>query len=349
MSTYVTANPTTGITEQQFAALADDEIGGIAERSLAAFESWRRTDAAERANILSRTADLYEKRADELASVITTEMGKPAKEAAGEVQLAADIYRWYAEHGPDLLVSEELDAQGAKSSIVQTAPPIGPLVGVMPWNYPYYQVARFAAPNLLAGNTIILKHASICAASSALMAEILHDAGGVPQDAYANVYASSGQVAELLQNPAIRGVSLTGSEAAGAAVAKVAAENLKKSVLELGGSDPFILLDSADMDRTTTIAARARLSNAGQACNSPKRFIVLDELYDDFVSRLVEKFEQRRWGTRPSRPPGWARCRRSRRGTPSPTRSRPPSTRAPHCGPAVHRSTVTARSSSRPC
>ncbi|MCR5976716.1 aldehyde dehydrogenase family protein [Gordonia jinghuaiqii] len=289
MSTYVTANPTTGATDAEFPGLKDDEVAGLAERSLAAFEEWRTTGAAERAAALARTADLYEKRAEELASAITTEMGKPAKEAAGEVQLAADIYRWYAEHGLDLLATEELDPQGAQSSIVQTAP-VGPLVGVMPWNYPYYQVARFAAPNLLAGNTVILKHASICAASSALMAEILHDAG-VPEDAYINAYASSDQVADLLAHTAIRGVSLTGSEGAGAAVAKVAAENLKKSVLELGGSDPFIVLDSEDMGRTTKIAARARLSNAGQACNSPKRFIVLEDLYDDFVNGVVEQFE----------------------------------------------------------
>ena len=133
MSTYVTANPTTGVTDREFPGLADNEIDGLAARSLEAFESWRRTEVAERAAILSRTADLYEQRADELASTITTEMGKPAKEAAGEVQLAADIYRWYSDHGPDLLVSEELDSQGAESSIVQTAP-IGPLLGVMPWN-----------------------------------------------------------------------------------------------------------------------------------------------------------------------------------------------------------------------
>ncbi|MBR7193269.1 MULTISPECIES: NAD-dependent succinate-semialdehyde dehydrogenase [unclassified Gordonia (in: high G+C Gram-positive bacteria)] len=289
MGTYVTANPTTGTTDREFPGLKDDEVAGVAERSLAAYQEWRATEASERATILSRTADEYERRADELAAVITTEMGKPAKEAAGEVQLAADIYRWYAEHGPDLLETEALDPQGADASIVQVAP-IGPLVGVMPWNYPYYQVARFVAPNLLAGNTVILKHASICAASSALMAEILHDAG-VPADAYINVYASSDQIADLLAHNAIRGVSLTGSEKAGAAVAKVAAENLKKSVLELGGSDPFILLDSADMERTTKIAAGARLSNAGQACNSPKRFIVLDELYDDFVDGVVKQFE----------------------------------------------------------
>ncbi len=147
------------------------------------------------------------------------------------------------------------------------------------------------------------------------------------------------------------GVSLTGSEGAGAAVAKVAAENLKKSVLELGGSDPFILLDSADLDRTTTIAARARLSNAGQACNSPKRFIVTDELYDDFVRGLVEKFEATAvGGIRLIRRPGWDRCRRSPRETPSPNRSRPLSTRAQGCGPGgVLRSTATVPSSSRPC
>jgi succinate-semialdehyde dehydrogenase / glutarate-semialdehyde dehydrogenase len=289
MSTYVTANPATGQTEREFPGLGDDAIAGIADRSLAAYGQWRDTSVSQRADALARTAELYEKRADELASAITTEMGKPTKEAAGEVQLAADIYRWYADHGPELLATESLDPQGADASIVQRVP-IGPLVGVMPWNYPYYQVARFVAPNLLLGNAIILKHASICAASSALMAEILHDAG-VPEDAYINAYASSSQIADLLANPAIRGVSLTGSDAAGAAVAQAAAENLKKSVLELGGSDPFILLDTADMARTTKIAARARLSNSGQACNSPKRFIVLDELYDDFVRGLVEQFE----------------------------------------------------------
>ncbi|GAC67152.1 putative aldehyde dehydrogenase [Gordonia soli NBRC 108243] len=285
----MTTNPTTGTTEREFTSLGDDEIQQIADRSAAAFETWRELPAGERAAALARTAELYEKRSDELAQTITTEMGKPIKQSAGEVQLAADIYRWYAEHGPDLLETETLDPQGASESIVQTRP-VGPLVGVMPWNYPYYQVARFVAPNLLAGNTIILKHASICAASSALMAEILHEAS-VPQDAYINAYASSDQVADLIAHPSIRGVSLTGSEAAGAAVAETAAKNLKKSVLELGGSDPFVLLDSADLARTVRIAARARLSNVGQACNSPKRFIVLDGLYDDFVTGLVEQFE----------------------------------------------------------
>ncbi|MFD1814172.1 NAD-dependent succinate-semialdehyde dehydrogenase [Rhodococcus gannanensis] len=290
MSTYVTANPTTGETEREFTSLTDGDIPQVVARTVTAYEHWRAVPADQRADALRRTADLYEERADELARMITTEMGKPLAQAAGEVQLAADIYRWYADHGPELLAVETLDPQGATESIVQKRP-VGPLVGVMPWNYPYYQVARFAAPNLLAGNTIILKHASICAASSALMAEILHSAG-VPEDAYVNVYASSDQVASLIENPAIQGVSLTGSEAAGAAVAQVASRNLKKSVLELGGSDPFVLLDTDDMARTAHVAATARLSNAGQACNSPKRFIVLEELYDDFVGKLVAEFEK---------------------------------------------------------
>ncbi|MGW1738165.1 NAD-dependent succinate-semialdehyde dehydrogenase [Nocardia sp. NPDC001965] len=289
MSTYVTTNPTTGTTEHEFPGLPDDRISELAEQAAEGFEAWRLTSVAERAAALARTADLYEERSAELAAAITREMGKPAQEAAGEVQLAADIYRWYAEHGPDLLKTERLDPQGADESVVQKLP-IGPLIGVMPWNYPYYQVARFAAPNLLLGNTIILKHASICAASSKLMADVFHEAS-VPENAYINVYASSGQIAALLARPEIRGVSLTGSERAGAAVAEEAAKHLKKSVLELGGSDPFILLDTDDMAETVRTAAQARLSNAGQACNSPKRFIVLDDLYDDFVEGLVGEFD----------------------------------------------------------
>lgn len=289
MSTYVTANPTTGVTEREFPGLSDDDVRAVAQRADAGFRQWRDTPVHKRAEVLARTAEIYEKRADELSAAITTEMGKPKAQADGEVQLAADIYRWYAEHGPDLLETETLDPQGADESIVQRRP-VGPLVGVMPWNYPYYQVVRFVAPNLMVGNSIILKHASICAASAQLMAEILHEAGA-PDDVYINVFASSSQVADLIADPVVQGVSLTGSEKAGASVAQTAAEHLKKSVLELGGSDPFILLDTADMARTTTIAAQARLSNAGQACNSPKRFIVLDELYEEFVEGLVGQFE----------------------------------------------------------
>lgn len=294
MSSYVTLNPTTGKTEQEFTALDDTGVTKVLGRSSAAFADWRVTPASERAQLLTRIADAYDARQNELAELISTEMGKPMKEAVGEVQLAGAIYRWYGEHGPDLLTQEVLDPQGAEESLVQTEP-IGSLIGVMPWNYPYYQVARFVAPNLMVGNTIILKHASICAASSEVMAELVHTAG-VPEDAYINVFASNDQIADMIADPRVRGISLTGSERAGASVAETAGKNLKKVVLELGGSDALIVLDDGDIEQTATIAAQARLSNAGQACNSPKRMIVPNNKADNFVSTIVQAFESARVG-----------------------------------------------------
>lgn len=289
MTSYVTTNPATGKTENEFPELTDAEVGDVLRRVTEAFPSWRSTPVADRAQILVRVAEAYEARRDELATLIATEMGKPVREAAGEVALAASIYRWYAEHDPELLEQETLDPQGAAESVVQTEP-VGPLIGVMPWNFPYYQVARFVAPNLMVGNTIVLKHAPICAASAAVMAEIFHDAG-VPADVYVNVYATNDQIAEMIADPRVRGISLTGSERAGAAVAETAGRNLKKAVLELGGSDALIVLDDADIARTAKVAARARLMNAGQACNSPKRMIVPNDKVEEFVSVLVSTFE----------------------------------------------------------
>ncbi|MEU9821879.1 NAD-dependent succinate-semialdehyde dehydrogenase [Pseudonocardia alni] len=289
MTSYVTTNPATGKTGNEFPELTDAEVGDVLRRVTEAFPSWRSTPVADRSQVLVRVAEAYETRRDELATLIATEMGKPVREAAGEVALAASIYRWYAEHGPELLEQETLDPQGAAESVVQTEP-VGPLIGVMPWNFPYYQVARFVAPNLMVGNTIVLKHAPICAASAAVMAEIFHDAG-VPADVYVNVYATNDQIAEMIADPRVRGISLTGSERAGAAVAETAGRNLKKAVLELGGSDAFIVLDDADLARTAKVAARARLMNAGQACNSPKRMIVPNDKVEEFVSVLVSTFE----------------------------------------------------------
>lgn len=294
MSSYVTLNPATGKIEQEFAELDDAAVDDVLGRSDDAFAGWRVIPASERAQLLIRIADAYDARREELSALIATEMGKPIGEAAGEVELAGSIYRWYGEHGPDLLEREVLDPQGSDESLVQTAP-IGSLVGVMPWNYPYYQVARFVAPNLMVGNTIILKHAPICAASSAVMAEIVHTAG-VPEDAYINVFASNNQIADMIADSRVRGVSLTGSERAGTSVAETAGRNLKKAVLELGGSDPFIVLDDGDIERTATIAAQARLSNTGQACNSPKRMIVPNDKLNDFVSTVTQAFESARVG-----------------------------------------------------
>jgi succinate-semialdehyde dehydrogenase/glutarate-semialdehyde dehydrogenase len=185
-----------------------------------------------------------------------------------------------------LMADEEIEpAEGGGSAVVRRSS-YGLLLGIMPWNYPYYQVARFAAPNLAIGNTILLKHAPQCPESAAAMEELFHEAG-FPQDAYINIYATNDQIADVIADPRVRGVSLTGSERAGAAVAEIAGRNLKKVVLELGGSDPFILLSTDDLDATVESAVGARLENSGQACNAAKRFIVVDDLYEPFLEKFT--------------------------------------------------------------
>jgi succinate-semialdehyde dehydrogenase/glutarate-semialdehyde dehydrogenase len=213
---------------------------------------WRRSDMAERADVLRRVAQLHEDRAAELGAIITREMGKTVAEAKGEVALTVDIYRYYAEHGADLLKDEPLQSNTPGSAWVRRSS-IGALLGIMPWNYPYYQVARFAAPNLMIGNTIVLKHAPQCP-ESALAMEQIFAAAGLPADAYINVFASNEQAADIIADPRIAGVSVTGSDRAGSAVAAIAGQYLKKVVLELGGPDAergtgLQLLQADDRDR----------------------------------------------------------------------------------------------------
>lgn len=283
---YAVTNPATGELVEEYPTATDEQIGEAADAVSAGYRSWAARPVAERAEIVARAARLFAERTDELAAIITLEMGKRIKEAKGELALVVSIFDYYAEHGGELLADEPLPIQGG--SAVITKGPIGPLVGIMPWNFPYYQAARFVAPNLVLGNTIVLKHAPICPRSSAAMEQLLHDAG-VPGEVYRNIYATNEQIAGLLADPRIRGVSLTGSDRAGAAVAAEAGRNLKKVVLELGGSDPMIVLDSTDVARTAKIAAVTRLANCGQACNAPKRMIVAGDLYDDFVAAMTER------------------------------------------------------------
>jgi succinate-semialdehyde dehydrogenase/glutarate-semialdehyde dehydrogenase len=285
VSLYKVLNPATGVVEREYDSATDAEIASVLERSDAAFASWGRLSAKERAETMHRVADLHLERKVELAALITREMGKITADAIGEVEFVADIYRYYADHGPDLLADQKLDASTGGNAWVRKAP-VGPLLGVMPWNYPYYQVARFAGPNLVAGNTIILKHAPQCPESALAIEAIYHDAG-VPADAYINVFATNEQVADMIADPRVRGVSVTGSERAGTAVAALAGQHLKKVVLELGGSDPFIVLDAPDVEKVAKDGVFARMENAGQACNAAKRFIVADALYDEFVESFT--------------------------------------------------------------
>jgi len=282
---YQVVNPATGKLESEYPTATDAEISDVLERADQGYRSWRRTPLEERAGILRQVAQLYRDRADELAAIITREMGKITKAALGELKFASNIYRYYAENGAELLRDQPLDSRLPGSAWVRKSP-IGALLGIMPWNYPYYQVARFAAPNLMIGNTIVLKHAPQCPESALAMQQIFRDAG-LPEDAYVNVFASNEQVARMIADPRIAGVSVTGSERAGSAVAAAAGQHLKKVVLELGGSDPFIVLDGADLPGVAKTAAAARMENAGQACNASKRMIVAEGVYDDFMAEFT--------------------------------------------------------------
>ena len=284
VSEFKVVNPATNETEREFAAATDAEVERVLASSARAYQSWRTTAKDERTKVLQRVAELYKERIDDLAALITREMGKPTREAKGEILLVVSIYRYYAEQGPTLLEDTPLSPRAGGTALVRKEP-VGPLLGIMPWNFPYYQVARFAAPNLMAGNTIILKHAPQCPSSALAIEQIFRDAG-LAEDAYINVFATNSQVADMIADPRVVGVSVTGSERAGSAVAEVAGRNLKKVVLELGGSDPFIVLDSDDVTKTVQAAVAGRMGNAGQACNAAKRIIVVADLYDEFVDRF---------------------------------------------------------------
>ena len=259
-------------------------------RAHEAYLDWREADLKERAAVIGRVADLFRQNADELARLMTLEMGKPVTQAKGEIELSAAIFEYYATKGPDLLVDEILDIAGAGKAVVRTAP-IGVLLGVMPWNFPYYQAARFVAPNLLLGNTILLKHAANCPQQALRLAELL-EAAGAPNGVYQNVFATTDQVATMIASPALQGVSLTGSERAGSAVGELAGRHMKKAVLELGGSDPFIVLPGADVDKATSAAVAGRFGNAGQVCTSSKRMIVESSVFDEFLQGFVAKAGQ---------------------------------------------------------
>jgi len=280
---YSVTNPATGELIEKIPNSTEEEVSAAIEKVHRGYLSWRDRPVEERARIVSRAAELFAERADELAAIMTLEMGKRINEGRGEIGIVVDIFTYYGNNGPALLADEPLKVKGGEAVIRKE--PIGALLGVMPWNFPCYQVARFVAPNLVLGNTILLKHASICPRSGVAIEQILHEAG-VPEDAYVNIFASSRQVPAILADPRIQGVSLTGSEAAGVSVAAEAGRNLKRCVLELGGSDPLIVLDTDDMDETVKATSTARMRNCGQSCNAPKRMIVLADLYDDFVDRM---------------------------------------------------------------
>jgi succinate-semialdehyde dehydrogenase/glutarate-semialdehyde dehydrogenase len=285
---YAVVNPATGKTLKTYDTITDDDLTAAVGRAAEAHASWSKGKTVEeRAAVIRRVAELHIERKQQLGEIIVREMGKPIEQAVGEVEFAAAIYEYYADNAADLLADEPIELLNGEGSAFIRRSSVGLLLGIMPWNYPYYQVARFAGPNLVIGNTILLKHAPQCPESAAAMEQIFHEAG-VPTDAYINIYATNDQIARVIADPRVQGVSLTGSGRAGAAVAELAGRHLKKVVLELGGSDPFIVLKADDLDAVVEAAVGGRLENTGQACNAAKRFVVLDEYYDDFVAKFTD-------------------------------------------------------------
>jgi succinate-semialdehyde dehydrogenase/glutarate-semialdehyde dehydrogenase len=284
---YQVTDPSTGAVMETFEYATDIELENMLATSATAYARWKDVPIAERSEVVKRIGALFAERAEELARIATQEMGKPVSEGVEEAQFCQAIFEYFATEGPTLAADQPIKTFSGARAVVQKLP-VGPLLGIMPWNFPYYQIARFAAPNLMLGNTIVLKHAESVPRSALAVEKIMIDAG-VPTGVYQNVFASHSHIEWIISDSRIQGVSLTGSERAGAIVAALAGKNLKKCVLELGGSDPMLVLDTDDLDEIAGKAWDFRMYNTGQACNSNKRMIVMDDLFDDFVAKLTQK------------------------------------------------------------
>ncbi len=285
---FQSVSPYSGEILGEYPYLEAEQIDECVARAHAAFERWRATDVHERAAVVLRASEIVRDRADTLARTISEEMGKLIGEARWEVAVSADILGYYGSKGPGFLEPEPIDAAGVGEAVLLHQP-LGVLLGIEPWNFPLYQVVRLAAPNLVAGNTVLLKHASLCPRSALEIQRVFTDAGA-PEGVYTNLFLRTRDVERVIAHPAVQGVALTGSDAAGAAVAEQAGRHLKKCVLELGGNDPFVVLDAADLDATIDMAVQGRMFNTGQSCVASKRFFVPDEVHDRFVDALAERF-----------------------------------------------------------
>lgn len=280
---YATVNPFTAETVATFPDATDEEVRTALDTAHNAFLNWKETSFAERARILQNAADILRRDSDRLAEILTLEMGKLLSEAKLEVELSAKIFEYYVQHAEALLQPEKLpvlDPDEGENTLV--CEPLGVLLAIEPWNFPYYQIARILAPQLSAGNVLILKHASNVPQSAAAF-QALMDEAGLLKGGFTNLYATRDQINMIINDPRVHGVALTGSEAAGSIVAAEAGKALKKSTMELGGADAFVVLEDADMPKTIDWAVMGRHWNGGQVCVSSKRMIVVDKVYDEFM------------------------------------------------------------------
>ncbi len=288
---YATVNPYTGETIKTFPYATDAEVGQAIDAVHAAFLDWRKTSFADRARVMQKAADILRAQSEDYAGLLTLEMGKLIGEARAEVELSAAIFEYYAKYAQKLLAPEKLPvADPAEGEATLVHEPLGVLLCIEPWNFPYYQIARIIAPQLSAGNTMLLKHAANVPQCAAIFEKLMGEAG-LPSGAFRNLYVTHGQVETIINDPRVHGVALTGSEAAGAIVASQAGKALKKSTMELGGSDAFVVLEDADLEKAVKWAVFGRHWNAGQVCVSSKRIIVVKEIYDAFLEAYVRGVE----------------------------------------------------------
>ncbi|MGQ3412154.1 NAD-dependent succinate-semialdehyde dehydrogenase [Natrinema sp. LN54] len=283
-------NPATGDVVDSFDETSTEERDEHLARANETFEEWRDTPIQARQRLLSRAADVLRDNEDEYAELMTEEMGKPIGQAHDEVEKCAWVCDYYAEHAAEHL-QDEVVASDESARTVVAYQPLGPVLAIMPWNFPFWQVFRFAAPNLAAGNVGLLKHASNVPGCARAIEDVFEQAG-FPEGAFTSLLISSSEIDEVIEDDRIRAVTITGSDGAGRAVAETAGSQLKKNVLELGGSDPFVVLEDAPMEQTVETAVQARLINNGQSCIAAKRFIVVEDVYDEFVDRFTEAMDE---------------------------------------------------------
>lgn len=294
MADITTVNPATGEDIKEYNYMSTDEVNKIVEASHQAFLEWRKTSHEERAKVITSIGETLMKYKEELSKLMTEERGKLYSQSLQEIELCKGICDYTAQKGVEALTDDERDIEGLKKGIV-TYQPIGVIYGMQPWNFPAYQVFRYTIANLMAGNSVLLKHASNVTGSGLLIEKIFHESD-LPNDLFRTILIDHDQSEKLIGHDKVRGVTLTGSDGAGSIVGQQAAKAIKKSVLELGSNDAFIVLEDADLELAVETCTQARLINNGETCVAAKRFIVVDSVYDEFRKRIIEKFESKKAG-----------------------------------------------------
>lgn len=290
---YASVNPATGEVLRNFTEHTDEEMWDALTTADQAFRPWASRPFSERSKIIGRSAQLLLEKKEELARLATLEMGKRIAESRGEVELSASIMQHFADNAESLLAPKKINSAMGEARLEYS--PLGVLLSIQPWNHPYYQLARFVGPHLMSGNAVLLKHAPGVPQCALAFERVLREAG-VPEGVYTNLFLNNDQSGALIDDPRVKGVALTGSERAGEALASRAGKNLKKSTMELGGSDAFIVLDDADLDHTVAMAVLGRFGNSGQTCIASKRFIVVQSMLDKFLPRFIAAAEQLQLG-----------------------------------------------------